>query len=180
MSLLPLPPLPDDLEPTRSTLHLYANAVGAVAKAHAVPDPKWWHISLKVRPVGLVTDTMAVPGGGTLWLRMDLHQHAVVVETSRGTAESSPMSPGSVSMAIMPGTNSRATIRASTRKLLPFRSSQLSSTSITISRCTAHRSVTRWAPFKSGRTGLIWRLSGTARRQSHTRSTERRSTRHHN
>ncbi len=94
MSLLPLPPLPDDLEPTRSTLHLYANAVGAVAKAHAVPDPKWWHISLKVKPVGLVTDTMAVPGGGTLWLRMDLHQHAVVVETSRGTAESIPMNSG--------------------------------------------------------------------------------------
>ena len=86
--------MPDDWEPTRSTLHVYANAVGVVARAHAVAHPKWWHISLKVKPTGLVTDTMPVPGGGTLWLRMDLRKHEVMIETSGGAAQSVPMDSG--------------------------------------------------------------------------------------
>jgi Family of unknown function (DUF5996) len=94
MTSLPLLPLPDSWEPTRSTLHSYANAVGAVARAHAIPHPKWWHISLEVTPVGLVTEPMSLPAGGTFWLRMNLVKHQVLVETSAGWATSVPMSDG--------------------------------------------------------------------------------------
>lgn len=74
----------NDIEPTRKTLHLYAAAMGAVPRAHAVPHPKWWHISLKVRPDGLVTNAMPIPGGGSFALRMDLLKHQVVLFTNRG------------------------------------------------------------------------------------------------
>lgn len=84
MKPLPLPPLPQDWEPTRATLHNYANAVGVIARAHAVPHPKWWHISLEVRSTGLITDTMPLPGGGTFDLRLDLRTHEAVLETSTG------------------------------------------------------------------------------------------------
>lgn len=83
-TLLPLTPLAEDWEPTRATLHQYANAVGVLPRAHAVAHPEWWHISLKVRPAGLTTDTMPLPGGGTFAVRMDLRAHAAVVETSKG------------------------------------------------------------------------------------------------
>ncbi|MGD2158916.1 MAG: DUF5996 family protein [Anaerolineales bacterium] len=71
-------------EPTRDTLHWYTQAVGVVPRAHALAHPKWWHISLKVQPDGLVTDNMALPGGGSFFLKMDLRQHRVSLVTSRG------------------------------------------------------------------------------------------------
>ena len=43
-----------------------ARAVGVVPRAHAIAHPKWWHVSLEVRPTGLVTDPIPLPGGGTL------------------------------------------------------------------------------------------------------------------
>lgn len=90
---LPLPPLPDDLEPTRATLHAYALAAGAIPRAHALPHPMWWHISLKPGPTGLTTDHMAYPGG-TFRLRMDLVAHDVVLETSTGVARRFSMREG--------------------------------------------------------------------------------------
>ncbi|MDJ0923149.1 MAG: DUF5996 family protein [Acidimicrobiia bacterium] len=92
--LLPLTPLPDEWEATRATLHLYANAVGVIPRAHAVPNDRWWHISLKVRPTGLTTDTMPLPGGGTFQLRMDLRNHEVVLETSSGVRHALSMAAG--------------------------------------------------------------------------------------
>ncbi len=82
------------LEPTRKTLHLYAHAVGVVPRAHAIKHPKWWHISLKVRPEGFVTDSMPLPGGGSFALRMDLRRHEVVLQDSRGQAKSFDMQAG--------------------------------------------------------------------------------------
>jgi hypothetical protein len=79
-----LQPLPDNLEPTRATLHAYAHAVAAIPRAHAIEHPRWWHISLDVTPAGLVTDTMSLPAGGVFSIRMDLRDHDVVVDTSRG------------------------------------------------------------------------------------------------
>lgn len=94
MSNGPLPPLPTDFEPTRATLHAYAHAVGAIPRAHAIAHPKWWHISLNVEPVGLVTESMAVPGGGTFRLRMDLNAGDVVLERSTGIAQRFSMQEG--------------------------------------------------------------------------------------
>lgn len=66
-------------EPTRQTLHLYSQAVGVITRAHAPFHPRWWHISLKVQPDGLVTETMKLPDGGSFWLRIDLCRHKIVL-----------------------------------------------------------------------------------------------------
>ncbi|RMG96870.1 MAG: hypothetical protein D6706_09430 [Chloroflexi bacterium] len=71
-------------EPTRKTLHLYANAVGVIPRAHGIAHPKWWHISLKIRPDGLVTDNIPLPHGGSFFLRMDLIHHVIHLTTSTG------------------------------------------------------------------------------------------------
>jgi hypothetical protein len=88
------PALPDDFEPTRATLHAYANAVAALPRVHAVAHPKWWHISLKVRPDGLVTEPMPLPEGGALFVRIDPRHDEIVVESSNGDRRSLPMDTG--------------------------------------------------------------------------------------
>jgi hypothetical protein len=70
------PPL-TNFEPTRETLHWYAKAIGVLPRVHAEAHPKWWHVSLKLRPDGLYTEKMALPGGGNLQVKMDLSQHKV-------------------------------------------------------------------------------------------------------
>lgn len=87
-------PALDGFEPTRQTLHLYSQAVGIVPRAHGIAHPKWWHISLKVRPDGLATDNVPLPDGGILGLRLDLRQHQIVLETSRGDVRSFSMKAG--------------------------------------------------------------------------------------
>ncbi|MCL4262532.1 MAG: hypothetical protein KJ069_04930 [Anaerolineae bacterium] len=84
----------DGFEPTRQTLHWYSQAVGIVPRAHGIAHPRWWHISLRVRPDGLVTDSVSLPGGGILALRLDLRQHQIVLETSRGDVRSFSMAAG--------------------------------------------------------------------------------------
>lgn len=79
-----LPPLPENFEPTRATLHAYAHAIGAIPRAHAEPHDKWWHVSLKVTPHGLETDKMSLPDGGSFNLRLDLATHEVVVAVPAG------------------------------------------------------------------------------------------------
>lgn len=89
-----LPALPSDGEPTRATLHAYALAVAALPRAHAVPHPSWWHASMKVRPDGLVTESMPLPTGGSAFVRMDPRTHLVTFETSSGETEAFPMNAG--------------------------------------------------------------------------------------
>ena len=79
-----LPPLPDDFEPTRATLHAYARAVSAIPRAHAEPHDKWWHAALTVTPHGLVTDRLRLADGATATLTMDLTTHEVKFATSTG------------------------------------------------------------------------------------------------
>ena len=55
----------DGFEPTRKTLHLYAQAVGVVPRVHAAAHDKWWHISLRVTPTGLKTAVFDLPTLGT-------------------------------------------------------------------------------------------------------------------
>ncbi|MEA2023527.1 MAG: DUF5996 family protein [Actinomycetota bacterium] len=88
------PALPSNFEPTRATLHAYANAVATLPRVHAVPHPKWWHISLKVRPDGLTTEAMPFADGGAVVVRMDLRNHEIIIESSRGDRRSLPMDQG--------------------------------------------------------------------------------------
>lgn len=87
-------------KPTRQTLHLYSNILGVIPRAHAEPHPKWWHISLKVQPDGLVTDEIALPDGGTLILKMDLDRHQLRLKTSQGDEQSWSMTEGLSSTAL--------------------------------------------------------------------------------
>jgi len=81
-------------EETKATLHAYSKVVRAVPRAHAVPHPKWWHISLKVLPDGLVTENMPLPGSGVFYLKMNLQSHAIELVTSHGDRQSWPMAAG--------------------------------------------------------------------------------------
>lgn len=94
MNLPPLLPLPEDWEPTRATLHHYARAIGVIARAHGVADPRWWHVSLRVRPTHLATGAMPLPRGGTFALRMDLRTATTVWETNGEDALTVPMDAG--------------------------------------------------------------------------------------
>lgn len=77
-------PASTDWEPTRRTLHLYAKVVGVVARAHAEPLPKWWHISLKVRPEGLATESIPLPQGSSFSIELDLRRHQILLATGEG------------------------------------------------------------------------------------------------
>ena len=84
----------DGWEPTKESLHWYSKAVGVIPRAHAEFHPKWWHISLKVQPDGLVTENMPLPGGGIFFLKMDLFNHVVDLITSRGDRKQFSMTDG--------------------------------------------------------------------------------------
>lgn len=83
-----------DFEPTRQTLHLYSQAVGVIPRVHGIAHPKWWHISLKPRPDGLTTDNIPLPNGGVLALRLDLHQHQLIVASSSGETKTVRLAEG--------------------------------------------------------------------------------------
>ncbi len=87
----------EGFEPTRQTLHRYSNILGVVARAHAEFHPKWWHISLKVKPDGLVTDPIDLPDGGSLNLILNLRQHDIVLTTSSGVEQRWSMADGKTS-----------------------------------------------------------------------------------
>jgi hypothetical protein len=84
MANIILPPLLPEYEPTRATLHAYAKTLGAIARTHGIRHPKWWHVSLEVRPEGLVTDPVPLPDGGSLGITMDLKRHEIVLRASSG------------------------------------------------------------------------------------------------
>jgi hypothetical protein len=54
-----------------------------IPRALAIPHPKWWHISLKVQPDGLVTDSSSARRR-SLCAEDGLHDHTVCLFTSRG------------------------------------------------------------------------------------------------
>ncbi|MFC2177439.1 DUF5996 family protein [Actinomycetota bacterium] len=94
MSTHHLNPMPENLEPTRATLHQYANVIGVVPRVHAEAREKWWHVSLNVTERGLETDVMALPDGGTLNLRLDLRSHELVVEKNGEATKRIPLDAG--------------------------------------------------------------------------------------
>jgi hypothetical protein len=94
VSRIVLPALPSEGEATRRTLHAYAKCVAAVPRAHGVAHPKWWHLSLKVRPDGLVTDPVPLPDGGSMSSRVDVYAGAVVISTSGGSEHRVSMTSG--------------------------------------------------------------------------------------
>ncbi len=74
----------DAFRETRAALHHYSKLLAAVAKQYAIAHPRWWHVSLTVRPEGIVTDNMPLLDGHIFNLGLDLNRHIINVRTSRG------------------------------------------------------------------------------------------------
>jgi hypothetical protein len=88
------PTISFEYEPTRATLHAYSKAIGAVARAHGIAHPKWWHLSLNVRPDGLVSDPLPVPTGDVIGIVMDIVRGRVVVRSTGGGEDSFDLAAG--------------------------------------------------------------------------------------
>jgi len=84
-----LPALPlEEWEPTKTTLHLWAQIVGKVRMATSAPRNHWWHVTLYVDVRGLTTRRLHAPGGVTFQIDFDFVDHRLVVRTSDGATES--------------------------------------------------------------------------------------------
>jgi Family of unknown function (DUF5996) len=84
-----LPPLPlEGWEPTKTTLHLWAQIVGKIRLASTAPRNHWWHVPLYVDVRGLTTRRMHSPDGVTFQIDFDFVEHRLVVRTSDGVVES--------------------------------------------------------------------------------------------
>lgn len=70
-------------QPTKDTLHLYAEIVGKVKLATAPPRNHWWHAPLYVGVRGLTTGPLR-RGGTTFEIALDLVGHELVVQTMSG------------------------------------------------------------------------------------------------
>jgi len=90
----------EGFEPTRRTLQLYSRAADVIPRVHGISHPRWEHVSLRVTPRGLETDSVPIPAGGALSLVIDLREHRIVLETSGGEERSISMTAGleSISM----------------------------------------------------------------------------------
>ena len=90
----PLPPLPlADWEPTKVTLHLWAQIVGKVKMASVPPKNHWWHVPLYLDVHGLTTRLMHAKDGTGFEIRFDFVDHRLVVETA-AAAESFALEDG--------------------------------------------------------------------------------------
>ena len=84
-----LPPLPlSDWEPTKQTLHLWAQIVGKVRMASSAPRNHWWHVTFYVDTRGLTTRPLRSASGVTFEINFDFVDHQLVVATRYGAVES--------------------------------------------------------------------------------------------
>lgn len=92
----PFPPLPlEAWEPTKETLHRFAQIVGKVRLASAPPRNHWWHVPMYVTTRGLTTGPMP-HGDRTFAIDFDFVDHRLVVTTSDGGLERFPLAGMSV------------------------------------------------------------------------------------
>jgi hypothetical protein len=73
-------------QPTKDTLHLYAQIVGKVRLAVSPPRNHWWNVVLVPSARGLTTGPLR-SGDRTFELRFDFVEHALVMDLSDGTSE---------------------------------------------------------------------------------------------
>jgi hypothetical protein len=80
-------------EDTRDTLHTYARVIGVIPRTLAKPDPRWWHISLKLNDDLLWTDPIHHPSidRRELRLNMDLRTHRINIQAGQEYLESYEM-----------------------------------------------------------------------------------------
>lgn len=89
-----LPPLPlEEWEPTKDTLHLYAQIVGKVRLACAPPRNHWWHVTLHLTPRGITTGPVR-HNDTTFAIDFDFIDHQLVVRTEHGATQGFPLRDG--------------------------------------------------------------------------------------
>jgi hypothetical protein len=77
---------------TCDTLHAHTQLLGKLAVALAPPEPQLQHAALRLTARGW--ETLPLPlGGGSVVTRLDLHDHAAVVEHSDGRRVEVPLAP---------------------------------------------------------------------------------------
>lgn len=82
------PALPyEDWEPTKQTLHRYAQIVGKLRMVLVPFRNHWWHVTLYVSARGLSTGAMPC-GENTVSVEFDFVEHRLQVRTSEGRAAS--------------------------------------------------------------------------------------------
>jgi uncharacterized protein DUF5996 len=79
-----------DWEPTKQTLHRYAQIVGKVRLALVPPLNHWWHVTLYVSARGLTTGPMP-NGDATVEIELDFVDHGVHVRSSDGRTATFPL-----------------------------------------------------------------------------------------
>jgi hypothetical protein len=79
-----------DWEPTKQTLHRYAQIVGKLRMTLVPPLNHWWHVTLYVSARGLATGPMPY-GEETVEVELDFVDHAVHVRSSDGRAAAFPL-----------------------------------------------------------------------------------------
>ena len=85
--MLPMLPL-EEWEPTKNTVHLWAQIVGKVRMASTAPRNHWWHVPLYVDVRGLTTRRLHAPSGVTFQIDFDFVDHRLVTKTGDGAVES--------------------------------------------------------------------------------------------
>ncbi len=79
-----------DWHDTRRSLHAWSKVLSAVRGALTEPDPRWWHLSLRVTADGLGTGPLTTPAG-ELEARLDLRDHRLRLDGGDGTGASLPL-----------------------------------------------------------------------------------------
>jgi hypothetical protein len=77
---------------TYATLHMITQVVGKVRLALSPPVNHWWGVAFYLDARGMTTSAMPY-GAGTVEIRFDFIDHAVIVETSGGGVGRVPLSP---------------------------------------------------------------------------------------
>ena len=88
-------------EPTKDTLHLWAQIVGKVRLATTPPQNHWWNAPLYVDARGLTTRRLRSEDDD-FDISFDFVAHELVVRTSRGEVDSFPLADG---LSLRPSTN---------------------------------------------------------------------------
>jgi hypothetical protein len=89
-----LPELPlEAWEPTKTTLHLWAQIVGKVKLAATAPRNHWWNVPLYLDVRGLTTRRLH-HGQVSFQIDFDFVDHRLVVRTNHGQQESFPLHDG--------------------------------------------------------------------------------------
>ena len=92
--MIKLPELPlERWEPTKETLHLWAQIVGKVRLGATPPQNHWWHVPLYVDTRGLTTRRLR-SDGIDFDISFDFVAHELVVRTSCGEVDSFPLADG--------------------------------------------------------------------------------------